>query len=213
MTNKRAARQRGGNDLSEAAWAWLNDALTDDIGTGWERYDLECDQSISGTQTNAALWRDYGAAVMSRWIVDYPGTRPSLWWRYDAPRRPLGDFAGTYLDGTLPVPRKRVGGIGKPLHEVLAYVPHFYLGVPTFWPTPQTGDYPDAPGVVPIDENNPPTFESQASWLKRLGLLLPREADRLKRRDFAPESVLDILAGKPEFGASDENPAAVGRAD
>lgn len=212
MVNKRAKRERG-DGLSEAAWAFLNDALTDDIGDRWERYDLRLDQAISGKQSNAQLWSDYGPAVMSRWVVDHPGTRPSLWWRYEAPRRPVGDFPGMYFDGTLPVPRKRVGGVGKPLHEVLAYVPHFYLGVPTFWPMPGAEDYPDDPAVVPVDLDKPPMFESQASWLKRLGLLLPREADRLKRREFAPESVLDILADKPEGGASDENPAAMGRAD
>jgi len=42
---------------------------------------------------------------------------------------------------------------------------------------------------VPVDPNDPPTFESQAAYLKRLGLLLPGEEKRLAPKAFAPERI------------------------
>jgi hypothetical protein len=41
---------------------------------------------------------------------------------------------------------------------------------------------------------NPPLFESEAAYLKRLGLLLPGEARRLGKMDYEPEC---ICAGDP----------------
>jgi hypothetical protein len=40
---------------------------------------------------------------------------------------------------------------------------------------------------VAIDPNDPPTFESQAAYLKRHGLLLAGEERRLKKADWEPE--------------------------
>jgi len=40
-----------------------------------------------------------------------------------------------------------------------------------------------------FDYANPPVFESQAAFLRRLGLLLPGELRRLKASDFEPEAV------------------------
>ena len=42
---------------------------------------------------------------------------------------------------------------------------------------------------MPFDDADPPTYEAQASYLKRLKLLLPGEARRLKAGDFAPEII------------------------
>ena len=82
-------------------------------------------------------------------------TRPALWWRFDAPRLPLGTFQGWFIDGKLPQPRKRTGGTGTP---VAAPSAPFAYGVPTAW--------------VDFDEDDPPTYESQAAYLKRHGLLM-----------------------------------------
>jgi hypothetical protein len=35
--------------------------------------------------TVAELWREHCDRVIAEWIVENPGTRPSLWWKYDAP--------------------------------------------------------------------------------------------------------------------------------
>jgi hypothetical protein len=40
-----------------------------------------------------------------------------------------------------------------------------------------------------IDRANPPTFESQATFLERHKLLLPGERRRLTAADFAPEAI------------------------
>jgi hypothetical protein len=58
-------------------------------------------------------------------------------------------------------PRQRMGSTGTPAHEVQAVVPKFAYEIPIGW--------------VSLDESNPPTFESQAAYLKRHGLLLAGE--------------------------------------
>ena len=37
-----------------------------------------------------------------------------------------------------------------------------------------------------LSESDPPTYESEASYLRRLGLLLPGELRRISRDDFNP---------------------------
>ncbi len=69
--------------------------------------------------------------------------------------------------------RKQVGGKGVPGHKCLRLVPHYRLGISTCW------------GQLSRDE--PPQFESQATYLERLGLLTPMEQRRLTKKDYAPE--------------------------
>jgi hypothetical protein len=76
-------------------------------------------------------------------------------------RLPIGTIPGCYYDGKLPQPRKRTGGTGTPAHEVQAVVPSFEYGLPAVW--------------VGLDEDDPPVFESEATYLKRHGLLLAGE--------------------------------------
>jgi hypothetical protein len=44
-------------------------------------------------------------------------------------------------------------------------------------------------GVIPVNPDDPPRFESQASYLRRFGLLLPGEERRLGPSDFEPEVI------------------------
>ncbi len=197
MSKGAKKRLRSGvGQISEAAWAFLNDKLTDDIGLGWERWGLEADQVLfdQGIPVRG-LWKQYGPAVLTRWQSEQPGTRPALWWRFDAPRLARGAHPDCFWDGTLPEPRKRVGGIGTPLHEILAYVPSFYLGVPKSWIGADEQHSCSIETAAAIDPQNPPTFESQASYLERLGLFSRGERARLSASAFAPESVLDALRG------------------
>jgi hypothetical protein len=67
-----------------------------------------------------------------------------------------------------------------------------FFGVPKFWRG--RGDFCDLLGIdarrwPPIDVADPPIFESEAAYLKRLRLLLPGEARRLRRADYAPEAI------------------------
>jgi hypothetical protein len=119
------------------------------------------------------LWAAHGDAVLAGWIAEHPGTRPSCWWKFDAPG-----------------PRQRVGGVGTPAHEVSAYMLELHLGAPCHWITDHWLKF--LPGQ-PIDPANPPMYESQANFLDRYNLLLPGERQRLRDVEFAPERITDIL--------------------
>jgi hypothetical protein len=141
------------------------------------------------------------------WVADHPGRRPSCWWACSAPRSPIGSYPGCWYDGKLVLPRERLGGIGTPKYEVLAFMPEFYLGVPCHWVEGEEVAYYNGlaldvngkrigteyrPGHfkgVAIDPNDPPVYEAQATYLERYGLFLPGERRRLRKPDFEPESV------------------------
>lgn len=72
-----------------------------------------------------------------------------------------------YFDA--PSARARLGGRGTP-----AYVMES-KGMPCGWI------------MAAFDPSDPPTFESEAAYLRRLGLLLPLEAGRIDAVDFEPE--------------------------
>ena len=129
--------------------------------------------------------------ILKEWIATAPGTRPVHWWRFDAPRQPLGNFPECYYDGKLPEPRARLGGIGTPAHEVLNYVPAYFAGIPTSWVLASDVKYYRAGFAgVTIDPENPPQYESEATYLDRLGLLLPGEKKRLRAADWESEFVM-----------------------
>ena len=109
---------------------------------------------------------------MAVWVQDHPGTRPSCWWRFSAPAH-----------------RERVGGTGDPAFEHLAYVPRYRLGIPVDWMDRWAAEYYEK-GIA-FDPSEPPRFEAQATYLQRLGLLLPGERRRLTPADFEPERLVD----------------------
>lgn len=156
------------------------------------------------------IWHEHEEAIVAEHVTAAPGSRPALWWQYSAPRAQPGDYhCTTGFRPELPSPRLRLGGIGTPAFEVLANAPAFWLGVPltwvTFWQVAYYGCQAVGQGKripyhrkapfhgVPIDRADPPLFESEAAYLERHGLLLAGERRRLKPRDFAPESILDLI--------------------
>ena len=137
-----------------------------------------------------AAWGAAGAEILAAWIADSPGTRPSFWWRFDAPRQPKGTFPGCFYDGQLPEPRRRIGGTGTPKFEVLNYAPSYHHGIPDSWVSRCEVDYYGGRFAgVPIDPLNPPAFEAQAAYLDRHDLLLPGEKKRLRKCDWRPEII------------------------
>jgi len=86
-------------------------------------------------------------------------------------RLSIGTFPGCFYDGKRAQPRKLLSGTGTPAYEVQCLVPYFSYGIPTSW--------------VGINDDDPPIFESQASYLKRHGLLAGEE----RRADFESEEV------------------------
>ena len=111
------------------------------------------------------LWDESKDEIMAKWISKHPGSRPSLWWKFDSPRQP-DHGSGFWYEGTLPEPRRRISGKGK-LHP--GYVPSFQKGIPTYW---------DDKTLYPSD---PLVFESQAAYLERHGLLTESEKKYLEK--------------------------------
>ncbi len=153
-------------------------------------------------------WEKNKKWILKDFIRKHPGRRPFAWWCSDAPRwtKKLNNF----LDGKLPAPRRRIGGTGTPCYEVLAHAPSFNFGLPVEFVSKFLEDYyngrqnfdndpfmkaryhykeGDFKGVA-IDPNDPPTFEAEATYLKRHKLLSKSEEKRLKPADFEPEAVL-----------------------
>jgi len=69
----------------------------------------------------------------------------------------------------------------------LAYVPSYSLGVPDSWVGAWEMDYYGELRAERFDPTDPPVFESQASYLKRHGLLMPGENLRIKPAHYSPE--------------------------
>jgi len=90
---------------------------------------------------------------------------------------------------------------------VLAYVPTFSFGLPSIWISRGQVNYYSGIAVdihgspigerfpsnnfrgVAIDPDDPPTFESQAAYLKRHGLFMAGEERRLKKADWEAEVI------------------------
>lgn len=170
-------------DLPDEAIDWLHDG---DGGT-WIYFHQE---------DLVELWHAHGEAIVAEHVAESPGTRPVRWWEYSAPRAQPGDYRSTtrFHDG-LPQPRHRLGGSGTPSFEVLANAPRFWCGVPLDWIGPLEVEFysrlADDFAGISIDPDDLPTYEAQAAYLERLGLLLAGERRRLKPADFAPESILE----------------------
>jgi hypothetical protein len=176
ITKRRNGGAGGLDELAAEPRAWL---LGEDSGAF---------KFFATAEELEALWGQYGDEVVKQHVAEFPGSRPARWWE----RSSSG-------------PRQRLGGIGTPSHECLAYVPHFAYGIPISWVTPFDVEYyngqardhqgkridngfhkGDFQGVAP-DPADPPSFESQAAYLRRLGLLLPGEGQKLTAVDFVPE--------------------------
>lgn len=143
MTTNRRYRTRVRQDpIDPTHWALLTDAPMPADANPFLAIDNNCDRVMR------PLWEEHGAAILAEWIEAHPGTRPSYWWRYEAPR------SGESIE-----PRRHLFGEGVPLHEVLNVGPAYTCGIPDW-----CGD-PD----------NPPIFESQHAYLKRHGLLVKGE--------------------------------------
>jgi hypothetical protein len=185
-TNKRRIPHEFSPDIPLVALHFLTDGLVplpEDSG------DQAAEWKQSKDKWEAAL-EQYSVEIIKLWVEERPGTRPSWWWQRHAPE-PC---------------RKRLSGIGDPAFEHLSYVPHYDHGIPaTFvseWDVAYyNGRSRDVHGQrnspykegdfkgVAINPKDPPRYESEASYLKRHGLLTPTEQRRLKPKDFKPELV------------------------
>jgi hypothetical protein len=161
-------------------------------GEAWLRNEPCGWFKFKGEEFLKQLWQDHGESIVEEHVTQWPGTRPARWWQYDAPRSPRGTYPGCFYDGKLPEPRERLGGVGTPNYEALCYVPSFSFGIPDGWIDQSDVAYYGKSGTfkgVAIDPDDPPLFESEATYLKRHGLLLPGEAKRLTKANWEPEAI------------------------
>jgi hypothetical protein len=131
------------------------------------------------------LWRAYEDEIIVEYAGKHPGMRPSMWWRFTAPKMPEADLAehgwmDTWFAADLCEPRKRIGGTGDPLYDHARVVPSFNtnFGIPEHW---VDEDFVRRVGRgIAVDFDNPPVFESQARYLQRHHLLTKAEQRHLK---------------------------------
>lgn len=180
-----------------------------DTGTeSWEVFDLSGD-----AERLHDAWLALRGGVLRAWAMRHPGTRPYGWWLCEAPRWQRADLPprcaslGDVLVRALAEPRRRLGGRGTPLFEVLNVAPMFRTGIPVEWVTPFDQAYyngrardvrgepigseyheGDFAGVAP-DPDDPPIFESEAAYLARHGLMSAAERRRLTPAAFEPEAL------------------------
>jgi hypothetical protein len=107
------------------------------------------------------LWARHREQLLRQWVADHPGTRPHAWWSLDAPE-----------------PRRALGGRGVLLcgEFIRNLRADLDRGLLVF---------------ASIDVGDPPRFESEATYLARLGLFLDGERERIPAAAFQPEFVLD----------------------
>src|SRR5437899_238319 len=117
---KRAHKLKAKEKLDADANAWLR-------GMPCGFFEFQDDAALE------ALWSEHGGDIVEEHVSEFPGTRPSRWWEFDAPRSARGTYPGCWYDGELPEPRKRLGGIGTVASDVLNYKPYFSFGIPLLW--------------------------------------------------------------------------------
>ena len=155
--------------------------------------ELCCSRFFDQGQEIMEAWEAHKGTLLKEWIERQPGTRPSRWWWYEAPAEPVVNSkvftSGQWSDAH----RRRLGGTGTPNYEVLAYAPHFEYGIPEGWIDESDmkahAIFFKGKAVFSIDPNDPPTFESEATYLKRHNLLMKEEEKHLKTADFEPEAI------------------------
>lgn len=122
-------------------------------------------------------WQLVREPLLEAWTEHAAGTRPAAWWRWDAPE-----------------PRRRLGGVGDPLPEVLAHVERLEYGIPADWltadwvatyralhkdPTYMPPNRVHDRVGAPVNPEDPPVFESESAYLDRLDLLTEAERAEL----------------------------------
>lgn len=159
-TNRRYRARTRREVIDPDLWAILTDEqLSDDE----DRFVL---LDRGGYNELLPYWLEYHRVILAEWIKTKPGTRPAMWWRYDAPRldpERLGRWSRTVLAPRLIQTRRKLRGDGKPLHEALNFAPSHHYGIPAWFGNP----------------DNPPVFESQHAYLKRHDLLLSTECHKI----------------------------------
>lgn len=192
---RRLAKNRIGG-VSEAEWAAMLDRPLPPGTSGWDAWMIQFNpdkaSAMGGSHPSLQeVFEAHEGEVLEEWINTRPGTRPTCWWKWTAPRHGNRPYAL----------RQRLGGAGTSRIDWAEAVnlEHACLdlafGIPTHWidaaeiPWLRQRDPAGHLDLVPFDPTDPPVFEAQAAFLRRHSLLLPEEAERLTDADFEPEPV------------------------
>jgi hypothetical protein len=144
------------------------------------------------------VWLAIRDELLPQWINEHPGTRPSWWYLFDPDCPRIEDirrhgWEGRYFLELIPDLRRRIGGKGDPAYLHYSLVPHFDCGVPDRFVTVEDVKWHRDEGEdfagIPFDADDPPVYESQASYIDRHNLLTPIERRRLRPKDFEPVKV------------------------
>ncbi len=169
---RRPGKMHTSSELTAVEMAFLkSDSEPEEAAFGeWMSLTRDDDAFRPGRPPVRDMWRELGADIVQEHAQAAPGTRPSLWWKHDAPegRRRLDD------------------GPGKP-----GWPDRLSRGIPTGWQWPRTLPVGATfvGGPEPCDPDHPPLYEAEAHYLRRLDLLLPGELERLEPEDFEPEAI------------------------
>jgi hypothetical protein len=205
MPIKRRTQKSRIEGVSALAIALLTDAPLPSDNT-FDEFVLDeySDAMVScGVPTLRGLWEAHRTELLDAWVDEHPGTRPAVWWRWDAPRCACVEQRASLG----PDLRRRLGGIGDVFPPRVTSAGESDWGIPRQWVTQDqidlyngrtdrgprcvwTKDWVEGhfPYAAP-DPSDPPLFEAQATYLQRNGLLMPGEAERLTAVDFAAERI------------------------
>ena len=119
MSRTRQTLASEGGQLTELQWDYLNDAIPaddprrQDDGLAWRFIELDCNFLLAepATKLTSDLWTAYRDQILARWVKERPGTRPTCWWRFEAP-------PGSWLplDGWWRAAAQAAGGTGEQQH-------------------------------------------------------------------------------------------------
>ena len=149
--------------------------LHGDCEKGTEAWSLNI-QRFFESDCIQKVWAAYRKELMADWIIKNPCSRPFCWWKFDAPKEPVGGWDHERFNSPQ---RLRLGGIGTPLHHVSCSWGGVDRGIPNSWIT-EDCKKAGFRGVA-IDPNNPPLYESEGAYLKRHEILTGPEKTYLKK--------------------------------
>lgn len=165
--------QAGGDGLSDIqrAYLWDEDLPAQTKANAMEhfRYCSAEDRCTGAKPSLKDMWTWHRDEILAVWIEEYVGSRPSFWWEADSPRAgpPAKDRQGHFIY------RRQEGRTQLSGPRPAAGNCDWRLGLPVLWDI--------KPGDADV------VFESQGTYLRRKGLLLPGELERMTDEDFAPE--------------------------
>jgi hypothetical protein len=152
---KARAKDAPTSGTPEWAIAWLLSGRPPEAGEDGAAEYSEKVLPLAGRGEREA-WERWGRDALAVWVKDNPGTRPLFWWRRVAQEcRRVKPSREFYI-------REDQGRPGN------------VRGLPLVW-SQRDGEMLFSGKVM---------VESEASYLKRLGLLLPGEGRRLKASDY-----------------------------